>query len=342
MWRFFLAGLITVCSLVLLFMASMGDPLSELHHAQTLLQVTSPPVDPGAQQARPDDAAVRQAAQQQENALRQEVQSLQAKRADDAAQQQQAANQKEDELRQQIQSLQAKLAQTSQDVTALRTEADTEKHAMEALRQQHDADQADLTHLRAAASSPPPPPQQPVAPTADAQTGPGKSADNLPTPPKVPQSKPPVQPVRSAQNQSKQPALDFSAAQTVLNRLRREPDAAPPAQNFPPAPPPKSPQARLTDAHSALTVGRIDDARRLLEQAQVQLAFRPIAPDGDMASSGSVAAGDVAEALSMLNAGDVRDALRYTELAMQRSGSAEMQTITDAQQSPYREGWPHP
>jgi hypothetical protein len=70
------------------------------------------------------------------------------------------------------------------------------------------------------------------------------------------------------------------------------------------------------DARSALAAGRTDDARQLLEQAQVQLVFRPVNPSEDASASGSVAAGQIAEALSMLGAGDVLHAIRYINLAV--------------------------
>ncbi len=306
MWRFFLAGLVTVCGLVLLFMASMGDPLLELHHAQTWLQMTAAPDDTAAPQARTNAAAPQQ----------------------------------DDTLRQQVQSLQSKLAETTQDVTALRSEADAEKRVVDALHQQHDADQAQLAHLRPAAAPSPPGNTQPAAPVTDTQTQPTKSANTLP-PVSVPQTKPPAPQIKSAENQPKQIMPVIGAAEAGPNRLRREPDGAPAEQTVASAPPPKSPQARLSDARDALTTGRIDDARHLLEQAQVQLAFRPVTPDGNIASTGSVAAGDVAEALSMLNAGDMRDALQYIDLALHQSSGAA-QTVTDAERSPYREGWPRP
>jgi hypothetical protein len=249
------------------------------------------------------------------------------------------AQQQDDALRQQVQSLQSKLAQATQDITVLRSEADAQKRAADALRQQHDEDKAELSQLKLAKSSQPPGTQQSVAPPADAQTHAAKSTDTAAPAPGVLQSKPPKPPNTSTQNQPKQIASDFSAAQAVIDRLRREPDAVHTAQELPSAPPPRSAQARLSDARTALTAGRIDDARRLLEQAQVQLAFRPVTPEGAIASSGSMAAGDVAEALSMLNAGDVRDALQYIDLAIGQP-DGPVRIITDAERS--AAGWSRP
>jgi hypothetical protein len=82
------------------------------------------------------------------------------------------------------------------------------------------------------------------------------------------------------------------------------------------APGAPSPRQRLMDARTLLAAGRTDEAQRLLEQAQVQLVFRPVSPSAGIAVSGSVAAGQVAEALSMLGAGDVLHAIRYINLAV--------------------------
>ena len=76
------------------------------------------------------------------------------------------------------------------------------------------------------------------------------------------------------------------------------------------------------DARTALAAGRTDEAQRLLEQAQVQLVLRPVSPSQDAPISGSVAAGQVAEALSMLGAGDLLHAIRYINLAVAQADPA--------------------
>jgi hypothetical protein len=77
----------------------------------------------------------------------------------------------------------------------------------------------------------------------------------------------------------------------------------------------------------ALAAGRVDDARNLLEQAQVQLVFRPIGPSGEMTGTRSVAAGQVAEALSMLGAGDIPRAMQYIDLAMAQANNGPMGNV---------------
>lgn len=343
MWRFLLAGLVTVCGLVLLFMASMGDPMTELHDARTLLPVIqSPPTAPAPQRAAAATPAPAPALQPNVTP----VASPPAPSAEDVAAQQQraeleqAAQKQREELEKQVGSLREKLAQSSQDMSTLRNEADTEKHNVEALRQQHAAEQAELDKLK---STPPPmptphapPPQPQPAPAAQIQppARPIDLAKNTPPERKTPPTgkdfaSPVSKPVLALPEQT-QPA-NFAAAETVLNRLRRLPPSGttPTGATDEQPQPSASPGARLSDARRALRTGRIDEARSLLEQAQVQLVFRPVNASGDMAPTGSVAAGDVAEALSMLNSGDIPDAERYVDLAMRQSVSTTQPVIAD-------------
>jgi len=127
------------------------------------------------------------------------------------------------------------------------------------------------------------------------------------------------------------------ALQTALQRLRRQANAAPPpavspAPSAPPhsVPPPsgdrfpavtdtpsaQGPRRRLDLARSALLAGRLEEARQYLEQAQLQLVFRPVTPNDDAAPGSSQVAGNVASALSMLGSGDRNGALEYVNRAM--------------------------
>jgi hypothetical protein len=128
--------------------------------------------------------------------------------------------------------------------------------------------------------------------------------------------------------------------EAALDRLRHAPpDAAP--QGAPPSPAiaarggnssatqvpdaaygqPRQlgPHARLEMARAALVAGRIEEARQYLEEAQLQLVFRPVTPTGDEATGGSRVAGDVASALSMLGAGNIGGALGYIGRAMEQA-----------------------
>jgi hypothetical protein len=132
-------------------------------------------------------------------------------------------------------------------------------------------------------------------------------------------------PPRPAQPAVKPAPSEPDAREAVLSRLRHEapsrsdrvvsprPDKV---QVVPDQPRVTSPRQRLMDARTALVAGRTDDARHLLEEAQVQLVFRPVSPSQDTPVTSSVAAGQVAEALSMLGAGDVLHAIRYINLAV--------------------------
>jgi hypothetical protein len=132
-------------------------------------------------------------------------------------------------------------------------------------------------------------------------------------------------PPRPAQPAVKLAPTEPDAREAVLSRLRREAPSrsdrgisprADKVQVAPDQPRVTSPRQRLMDARTALVAGRTDDARHLLEEAQVQLVFRPVSPSQDSPVTGSVAAGQVAEALSMLGAGDVLHAIRYINLAV--------------------------
>ena len=140
---------------------------------------------------------------------------------------------------------------------------------------------------------------------------------------------------------------DPAATQAVLDRLRHaSPDVAPQAASpgpdiTPPGAPPGQgspaprgqaaaygqpprqigPNARLGMARAALVAGRIPDAQQYLEEAQLQLVFRPVTPDADDAPGASHVAGDVAAALSMLGAGNISGALQYVDRAMQQPQS---------------------
>ncbi len=111
---------------------------------------------------------------------------------------------------------------------------------------------------------------------------------------------------------------------SVLARLRQsgpvmpperrapEPDTAP-AMQFPPPPA----LARLAAARAALSGGRAEDARRLLQEAQLLLVFRPVASGGD-ASEGrgaAASAADVARALEALSGNEPGLCARFMDRA---------------------------
>jgi hypothetical protein len=146
-------------------------------------------------------------------------------------------------------------------------------------------------------------------------------------PPPVPQPSPPRQ--------------DTDDAQSVLARLRQfAPASAPPQQAAsPPAvvePKPRQGQSpsvsKLNAARAALASGRLEDARRLLQEAQLQLVFRPVNAAGEDSPSAGKGAADVAHALDALSANDVPLSRRYIDVAADDlSGSGTNSSIQDTQ-----------
>ena len=100
--------------------------------------------------------------------------------------------------------------------------------------------------------------------------------------------------------------------------------AQPAAVAPPPATAPAQPQAaaspmqrRLMDARQALTAGRADEARRMLETARAEMAFRP-AREGS-AMQVDMPATWIGRALSSLKNGDSSGALHELDLAIASS-----------------------
>jgi hypothetical protein len=183
---------------------------------------------------------------------------------------------------------------------------------------------------------------QPVPPTpefakADQSTPePPRAASRKPAAPKAVPAPPPI---------LLQPRQGGDEARSVLARLRQLTPAVAPIQQvdvLPPAEPRPRPVAspsipRLTAARSALANGRIDDARRLLQEAQLQLVFRPVgAADEDPPSVGK-GASDVANALEALSANDVPLGRRYIDIAMaDLSGAGSSPPVAPIQESQMR------
>ena len=184
---------------------------------------------------------------------------------------------------------------------------------------------------------PPVPPAPPPRPRVPVQTAAGNP---------VPHGAPP--PPDDYARQTDQ--ADNNALQAVIARLRQQNSAeapppypgsqrsyadaqpppagyaqpeSPPAQVTPTPPraayaPPAQPdpRQRLGLARAALVAGNVDAARQYLEEAQLQLVFRPVTPADDQPSGGSRVAGDVASALNMLGSGNSSGALEFVDRAM--------------------------
>ena len=158
--------------------------------------------------------------------------------------------------------------------------------------------------------------------------------------------------------QNSTPRPDIDDTKSVLARLRQQPAAPTTAQQaeMPQAAEPRPPRStaspfvpRLTAARAALGLGRIEAARGLLQEAQLQLVFRPVDAPGDETSSASPSSGaaplqapslsgraaaNVARALEALSVNDVPLSRRYIDAAVNDlSGAA---TDTPVQQSDRR------
>jgi hypothetical protein len=132
----------------------------------------------------------------------------------------------------------------------------------------------------------------------------------VPAPPPLPQPSPPRQ--------------EADNTQSVLARLRQLGPSAPPVQQADAPPVPQArPRAgvssllpRLGAARTALANGQVEDARRLLQQAQLQLVFGPVDGTGEDMPNAGKGATDVARALDALSANDIMLSRRYIDVAV--------------------------
>lgn len=122
------------------------------------------------------------------------------------------------------------------------------------------------------------------------------------------------------------PRQDVDDTQSVLARLRQIGPAPVQQSDSPTATEPRQPEPRFSQGSSpslpklnaarvALASGRIDEARRLLQEAQLQLVFRPINISGDEQPLAGKGAADVAHALEALSANNISLSRRYIDIA---------------------------
>jgi DNA primase len=139
------------------------------------------------------------------------------------------------------------------------------------------------------------------------------------------------------------PRQEADNAQSVLARLRQ---AAPTVVSAPDAPPPvervargPSPSLRrLIAARAALASGQIEDTRRLLQEAQLQLVFRPVGSAEDDPIPAGRAASDVAHALDALSGNDIALSRSYIDRAVDdASGHATDSAVRE--QAPVTPGY---
>jgi hypothetical protein len=162
-------------------------------------------------------------------------------------------------------------------------------------------------------SEPPRPRPEPPKPARLAALKP------VPVPPPVPQPSPVNQ--------------EPDDAQSVLARLRQlapggpapapqavaatpTVPATPPIEARPRAPAQPASLPALNAARAALAGGKVEDARRLLQQTQLQLVFRPVNAAGEDSPLAARGAADVARALDALGANDATLSRRYIDSAV--------------------------
>jgi hypothetical protein len=142
------------------------------------------------------------------------------------------------------------------------------------------------------------------------------------------------------------PVQDWDDVQSVLARLRHVASGSPPAQQVaaPPAieptprPTPSPTLPGLNAARAALANGRIDDARRLLQEAQLQLVFGTAETASGGLASAVNGANDVGHALEALSANNVPLSRRYIDTAVNDlSGSGTNAPIRESQM--HGTGW---
>jgi hypothetical protein len=223
------------------------------------------------------------------------------------------------------------LAVLQQQVAASQAAADQARQQLAALQQQLAASQAAADQARqqlVTSQQVPVPPDRPAIPPAAAGSGPERrDMPKPPPPPPVPKPKAEVATAR----------VEPDDMPSVLARLRQRPyGAAQPDSAAQPEPavaeaprPPSLARQRLERARTALLSGRIDDARRLLQEVQVQLVFRPVGPGADDTPTAGQGAAAVARALGSLG-GDPAQSQQYIERAIEEVAGASPQGIESA------------
>ena len=360
MLRFLLAGTATVGGLILLFMTSFADPSALRAWRAAIPALPAFQAQPEPSAPRPADQpqqpdATDTTLQQQRATLQEQVRRLEAQLSDTMREmsdlQAQAAQAKRDldEAERRRVATQAEQAAEA----AKSPEAKAQAEAQPAT-DSHQLDQAGAAPPRNAEVRPPQPvavPQPAIAlapagrasrpspwrPAMRAEAGQRRGALRAVTAP-VPDR--PDVPPQGALVVGEPSAADTDATRSVIERLRNQPEP-------PPAPEPAvataaerpaqpafaearrvAPRDRLAKARGAIAAGRIAEAQQLLEEAQLQLVFRPLTPAGGDPSTASRSAGQVAGALTMLGSGYPGRAVQFIDQALGESGGAPVAAPT--------------
>jgi hypothetical protein len=236
---------------------------------------------------------------------------------------------------QQVDQLQQQVMQLKDQLLASQSAADQGRQQLAALQQQLSASQAaaDQSRQQLAAlqqqQQPAAPPDRPASPVPTG-SGPDRHEALKAPPPTLPR----------ARMETATARVDPDDMQSVLSRLRQRPYTASPPENVvqqgenrpltDAARAPSLARKRLEMARVALINGRVDDARRLLQEVQVQLVFRPVSPGAEDAPAAGQGASDVARALGSLSSNDTSQSQHYIERAMDEVAGASPQAIESA------------
>jgi hypothetical protein len=318
--RFAVSAAAAASGLLLLGVALFGQPDAYLRLAREQWDNLTDTNPPEQDQAQPNTAMATSLAQLQQQVLqlRDEV----AARRDEAEQARQALAaaqaQREAAERQAVEQQAAEQQAAAQQAAAQQAAAQAaERQAAEPLP----AAQGETSVITIPERQQPPTPERQQPPTVvvlqERQTAPAADRREAVAPPERHAAvKPPATPApRPA------PRQEADNAQSVLARLRQASPAAAAAADTPPPAEravrgPSPSLRRLIAARAALASGHVEDTRRLLQEAQLQLVFRPVGSAEDDPAPASRAASDVAHALDALSGNDIALSRGYLDRAV--------------------------
>lgn len=348
MLRFLLAGTATVGGLMLLFLTSFADPsaLRAWRAAIPALPVQAQQEPAAPIPAEEQQPAATDAAQQQRATLQEQVRRLEAQLSDAMREmsdlQSQAAEAKRaiDDAERRRGASEAEQAAESAKSPDAKAQAATQSQPDSRQLEQGGAAPLPSAEVRtphpvalaqpALALAPAGRASRPSAPRAARRADAGQRRGAVPAV-TAPLSDRPDVALEGGLMVGESSAAETDATRSVIDRLRHEPQPPPPepAMAVERAAQPAladvrrvAPRDRLAKARGAIAAGRIAEAQRLLEEAQLQLVFRPLTPTGGEPSTASRSAGQVADALTMLGSGDPGRAVQFIDQALAESGGA--------------------
>jgi hypothetical protein len=261
--------------------------------------------------------------------------------------------------------LQQQVLQLRDEVAARRDEAEQARLALAAAQAQREAAEEQVRQEAAQRQAAAQPPAASPAPAEAAAVPQPQHKDQVPQVIVVPERQPapaaerrepPPAPERHAVRSATQvpplappsappspPRQEADNAQSVLARLRQAapsvvaaPEAPPPAERINRGPSPSL--RRLIAARAALASGQIEDTRRLLQEAQLQLVFRPVGSAEDDPVPAGRAASDVAHALDALSGNDIALSRGYIDRAVDDASGRGTDTAV-REQAPVTPGY---